>query len=36
MGKFYKCIDVESEERFSHEVIPNRTVCLEVRYTDMT
>ena len=31
MGKFYKCIDVETGERFSHEVIPNRTVCMEVR-----
>ena len=27
MGKFYKCIDLETGEKFSHEVIPNRTVC---------
>ena len=31
MGKFYECIDVESGERYSHEQIPNRTVCEEVR-----
>ena len=29
-GRFYKCIDVETGDRFSHEVIPNRTVCEEV------
>ncbi|QQP35113.1 Sodium channel protein, partial [Caligus rogercresseyi] len=28
MGKFYKCIDVETGEKFSHEIIPNKTVCL--------
>ena len=27
MGKFYKCIDAETKERFSHEIIPNKTVC---------
>merc|ERR550534_1744112 len=27
MGRFYKCIDTESGEKFSHEIIPNRTVC---------
>ena len=27
MGKFYKCEDEETGERFSYEVIPNRTVC---------
>ena len=40
-GKFYECIDVESEDRFSHEVIPNRAVCEEMRnktakYDNMT
>lgn len=28
MGKFYKCINTETGERFSHEVIPNRTICM--------
>ena len=29
MGRFHKCIDTETGEKFSHEIIPNRTVCLE-------
>ncbi len=28
MGRFFKCIDVETGEKFSHEIIPNKTVCL--------
>ena len=28
MGKFFKCIDLETGDKFSHEVIPNKTVCL--------
>ncbi len=28
MGKFYKCIDKDTGEKFSHEIIPNKTVCL--------
>ena len=28
MGKYHKCIQVSTGERFSHEVIPNRTVCM--------
>merc|ERR1719464_744712 len=27
MGRFYKCIDTVSGDKFSHEIIPNRTVC---------
>ena len=27
MGKFYKCIELESGVKFSHEIIPNRTIC---------
>ena len=27
MGRFFKCINTETGERYSHEVIPNRTVC---------
>ena len=27
MGKYYKCVDMNTGERFSHEVIPNKTVC---------
>ncbi len=27
MGRFYKCIDVNTGEKFSHEIIPNRSVC---------
>ena len=29
MGKYYKCMDLESGEKFSHEIIPNKTVCLQ-------
>ena len=28
MGKFHKCIDTETGEKFSNEIIPNKTVCL--------
>lgn len=28
MGRFYKCLDEETGEKFSHEIIPNKTVCL--------
>ena len=28
MGRFYKCIDLETGDKFSHEIIPNKTVCL--------
>jgi hypothetical protein len=31
MGKFYKCIDTETGDKFSHEVIPNKTVCLQAK-----
>ena len=27
MGKFYKCIDLETGDKFSHEIIPNKTIC---------
>jgi voltage-gated sodium channel type II alpha len=27
MGTFYKCVDLETGDTFSHEIIPNRTVC---------
>lgn len=27
MGRFHKCIDTETGEKFSRDVIPNRTVC---------
>ena len=27
MGKYHKCIDTVTGEKFSHEIIPNRTVC---------
>ena len=26
--RFYKCIDTETGDKFSHEIIPNKTVCL--------
>ena len=29
MGKFFKCMNTETGEKFSHEVIPNKTICLE-------
>jgi voltage-gated sodium channel type II alpha len=28
MGKFQECIDLETGIRFSHDVVPNKTVCL--------
>ncbi len=28
MGRFYKCLDEETGDKFSHEIIPNKTVCL--------
>ena len=28
MGRFHKCIDTDSGDKFSHEVIPNKTICL--------
>ena len=28
MGRFYKCVDLETGDKFSHEVIQNKTVCL--------
>ena len=28
MGKYYKCINTETGERYSHEMIPNRTICM--------
>ena len=28
MGRYYKCINTETGERYSHEMIPNRTVCM--------
>ena len=31
MGKFFKCRNTETGEKYSHEVIPNKTVCNEVR-----
>ena len=27
MGKFHKCMDLTTMEKFSHEIIPNRTIC---------
>ena len=30
MGRYFKCESVETGETFSHEVIPNKTVCLAV------
>merc|ERR1712209_371468 len=30
MGKFQECIDEETMERFSADVVPNKTVCLEI------
>lgn len=27
MGKFHKCIDINTGDKFSHEIVPNRTVC---------
>ena len=29
MGKYFKCVNTETGEKYSHEIIPNRTVCLE-------
>ena len=29
MGKFFKCINTETGEKYSHEIIPNKTVCYE-------
>ena len=28
MGRYYKCMDLDINEKFSHEVIPNKTICL--------
>ena len=28
MGKFQECVNEEDGERFNHEIIPNKTVCL--------
>ncbi len=28
MGKYQRCVDEDSGERFNHEIIPNKTVCL--------
>jgi voltage-gated sodium channel type II alpha len=30
MGRYFKCESVETGEKFSHEVVPNKTVCLEI------
>ena len=30
MGRYFKCESVETGEAFSHEVVPNKTVCLEI------
>ena len=27
MGKYHKCMDLTTGEKFSHEIIPNRTIC---------
>ena len=29
MGKYFKCLNTETGDKFSHEVIPNKTICLE-------
>merc|ERR550534_1389335 len=30
MGRYFKCESVETGEAFSHEVVPNKTICLEI------
>ena len=29
MGRFFKCMELDTGSKFSHEVIPNKTVCLQ-------
>ena len=31
MGKYYKCIDTTTKQKFSHEVVPNKEICLEMK-----
>ena len=30
MGQFQECIDQETNERFSQDVVPNKTICLDL------
>ena len=31
MGKYHKCMNTETGEKYSHEIIPNRTICIQER-----
>ncbi len=31
MGKYYKCLDLDTKQKFSHEIVPNKEVCLQMK-----